>query len=597
MTYVPQIHVSLYDRTNTVQVADLEFAFNVQWQEAINDVGMGKFTLALTDSDVALLQRGQHVRCSVYSASHVFTWRVELIEYTRIISDEEHGQIVDVSGRGHSARLGDSKIYPPLGITQVPAVETRSQSFASPEFDDSSWPAPVEVAYFGDLNTWWTGLFDDVLTPAPFGWPTLPFATVWIWSESSGNDTPAGICYFRRQFTLDADVLDMTIIATGDNYWTLYLDGAALLGDNTNPEAWMEHRRVQLDLKAGVHTFAAVVNNWRQSPAGFLCSVYTETNITCVDQPPVWNEVTETWDAVDPICTDAGPHPYIVSDSNWKCLGYPLKEPGHSPGEVILQLLAESQARGQLTDVQANFTATTDTGGAEWDTMGEIGFSIGDSILDALNFLATGGWCDWYLHPVPMVGKMILSMWAGETRGFANQSVVFAAGVNIVDISHSQPGRVVNRLLVKYADGLFVLDHAPSQASMGEIVEEYLTLDAANRQEADRQAIRALSVAVSEEPAITITLECVGLDRPYVDWWLGNFIVAPDETGNLMWYRILGVTITEDDMGDATVQVELNRRVFNLEKQRTNLFQTLGSNVIGPLPASDLVPAYIAAGD
>jgi hypothetical protein len=198
-------------------------------------------------------------------------------------------------------------------------------------------------------------------------------------------------------------------------------------------------------------------------------------------------------------------------------------------------------------------------------------------------------------------GFTTFSMYVDSARGADMTSVVFDAEVNVSDITHSHPGRLVNRLLVKYGSGLFVLDDAANQAAIGEVIEEFMTVDASDRFEAQRQAQRALDIAVAEEPAISLTLEpnddIAIADAPYLDFFPGDAVMAPSESGAVTAYRVLGITVTQDDEGFPVLSIELNRRTYSPQAHRESLLQTIGSGIVGHHAGSERIPNYRGYGD
>jgi hypothetical protein len=542
------------------------------------------------------------VKCNIYNLENVFTWRIENIERVRISQDEEYGEVVNCTGRGVGMRLEDAKIHPYKGVTQKPTPDSRSFSFASPEFDDSSWGFCEVKALQGALDTEWVGIVDRELTAAPFAWPqNNTWTPGWIWHPDF--DTEPGLGYIRKTFELDID-RKVVIVATGDNYWTLYLDGVALLGDNSYPEAWQEHRRVVIDMQAGLHTFAAVVNNIRTSPVAFLLLAYQDNGFTCVPQP---DEIGPDGEVIhqDDECEPNEPLVIYVTDASWKILAYPPSEPGMTPGGVMLQLLAEAWSRSQLLDVSPDFDAIFDTDGEPWPQMPEVGARIGDSYLDILKTMTDGEWCDWWMRPVGDDGIFRLSMYVNDGRGNST-AVPFTRSTdahlgNISDITHETPGKIFNRLLVKYGGGLFTHNLVTHQIAISEVIEEFFACDTSDLQEATRLAQREVTTSTATNPAITLTLEPdidpLRFDKPYVDFKPGDMVYAPDEDGDAEYYRVIGATITQDDEGFPVVSLELNRRTFSVQEQRADLFQTLGSGVVSPKAISGRVDGFQGSGD
>lgn len=565
-TYIPVGRVRLFDRTGTTLVASLESAFDIEWQDVDNGTGIGRFKLALSDPDSLLITLGQVVYCDLYDRANVFSFIVEKYPQMRIQSQEELGQVMEVSGRGSAAVLDTALCYPFDGVDAVPVRSVRSFSFASQDYVEvGDWHSATAIAQQGDMTTYWVMTLPETthLTSAPGAWPFLPIIPYWIWSQDDNSVT--GKSYFRETFTT-ADPSNVEIIATGDNYWTLYLDGVPILGDNEFQEAWQEHRSVSMLLPAGDHTVAAVVNNVSvpgltgpSNPGGFLMAI----------------TIPNEGEGVPPDLM-------LLSDPGWNALAYPANEPGFTPGGIVLSLLTEAQARSLLTSVTCSFTATHDSGGVAWETIPEFGVNIGASLLTTLGQLVNDGWVEWAMT----ASEWVLQMWAPGGRGVA-AGVTFTEAVNIGEATYEPAHTIVNRLLVSYGKGLFVVDDAGSQALWG-IHEGFLTLDTPDMVEATRLANTSITESADDELAVTMRIEPDGAspDRPYVNFVVGDQVTGPSELGIARSYQVLGITITLDLMGDPEISLEMNRRVRNPEEVRVNLLQTLGSAVTGTAPGS-----------
>lgn len=578
--YVPIGRVRLYDRLGTTLVANLDNAFDVEWQEVDNGTGVGKFTIALSDTDSALVRVGQVVYCDLYDRANVFSWRVEAYPQTRIQGAEEYGQVMNVSGRGSAGILETALCYPYGGVDAVPVRSVRSFSFASQDYVEvGPWGNAVEIAEQGDHTTYWMMYLPAATeqSPAPGAWPLLPIIPSWIWAQA--DNTPIGTCYFRETFVTAAQA-NVSILATGDNFWTLYFDGVAVLGDSENPEAWQEHRSVDMVLPAGSHTIAAVVENLFRA-----------------DLTPVQNPAALLAAIIIPSAADgeAPPDMMLISDSGWHSLAYPAEEPGWTAGDIIIKLVAEAQARGLLTNVVLGFTGVTDTSGAAWETIPEFGVNLGASLLDTLGQLVADGWVDWAMTP----SGWILQMWKRGNRGI-DTTVVLEAGINLGEATYEPAHPILNRLLVTYNNGMFTVGDAVAEAVASQavygIIEGFLTLDAAKPAEAMRLALKSLDEAMDAELAITYQVEPSAFEllrgggipssKPYVSFGVGDSLTGPDETGVAHVYTVLGITITLDDMGDPNINLEANRRRVAIDEVRVKLLQTLGSSIVGTAPGS-----------
>lgn len=564
--YVPAATVALYAVDGVTFVAQLPDVWGVSWQDPVNDTGAGAFVMSLYDPVAASVAEGQFVRCSLYGAE-VFTWRVDTISRASIVQGEEADEVLEVSGQGWVTLLDTTTVYPAGGVAKVPAVPDRSWSFASPDYPLPGWILASVIQEQKSIGIWKTVELGKAVA-APSGWPFQLGTAKWIWSRPDAIP-PNGKSYFRATFTLAAET-NVIVIATADNLFTLYLNGVPLLGDNANTAAWQEHRQGKLTLPAGDHTLGAVVENTGLQ-AGLLVAVYTE------------NDDGEFATTVK------------VTNETWLANDYPTVEPGWTPGQIVLNLIAESQARGQLAGLTYDFSTLTDTDGVAWLTIPEFVVAVGDSLLDVLMKLRDAGWIDFSMAP----SSPRLSLWKQDGKGAVARAATYAKGLNIGEMDHGQAQRVVNRLLVRYGAGMFVLDDTASQTATGMIVEDFLTLDAADETEARRLAQRSLDQATEQEPAIAMGIEprLVTADRPYADWDLGDTVLAPDRAGVATRYRVLSITVTQDDeTGDTSLALELNKRAVSLEEDRVNLLRELGSGVVGKASGSQAVAASYFGG-
>lgn len=193
----------------------------------------------------------------------------------------------------------------------------------------------LERAYIGDVSKqpvrWFqrsSGSFYDegILTAADYddSWWGAPFNTgdrsagdaafpdndaLWIWAiPGFGIDgtrvlTPTGSAYFRKEFTLVAGT-SITISATADNIFDLYLDGEKVLTSGPNQDytenrpAWTYTFSVTVVVSAGTHLIAAKARNTPQpddieepgNPAGFLCTVMSGLTVL-IHSDETWRSV------------------------------------------------------------------------------------------------------------------------------------------------------------------------------------------------------------------------------------------------------------------------------------------------------------------
>jgi hypothetical protein len=581
------VSAQLLDTDGTTVIANaLDNAFDISWRSAINDPGWGELSLPLSEAGAAQLTPGRFVRCQL-DGSTVFHWHIlRPPERTTISGQEEYGEVLRARGPGWIGGLSTAVIRPYGGVDNPLVPQSRIWSFATPNYvEPAAWDPAVEIVQsnvvFADRYQLLTIIVEvpdgpdveeTIQAPAPLSWK-VPEA-FWIWGNAT--TTTVGRNYFRSSFTLGAQAL-ITIAATGDNFYTVFLEGVPILGDNENEACWQEHREITITLPAGTYSIAAMVDNleWPVAyvnPAGFLCAVY----VPDAQGDPASN--------------------VLVSDDTWSSLDYPTNEPGWSPGAIVLDIRTEVQANDTLPHWLVDFSTTTDSDSAAWSDpinswpeIPNFAVPVGATVLDLLQRLADEEWLEYRSAATTMTLQCYNPGGAGSVTAFE-----FVEGVNIEELTFGEAEPVANRLLVKWGSGyLEVEDSAAITANDGIALEATITVDAASYAEAERKAQVALGIMVDAEPSITLRFippetwrETEIADpnergRPYEDFREGDWITIPNQSGTPTSYRLLSLAVNQADDGHAEIVGELNRRVRVPERERRELLDSLGIGVKG----------------
>lgn len=578
-TWEPDGYAELYDSDGVTLLSSLPLQFGLRWQDPENDVGSGTISLPLVDAsgnanaDVALLVPGRFVRCYLYGLP-VFTWRIEGTPTIQRVTDgEEVAEIVTASGRGWVSVFDEAVVYPAFGLDNPISPTQRFYSFASPELPPArtaNWNSPGSIIDYSYVNPQRyqpviiTTEVDDgpdieeyAVFPAPLGFP-VPSAQ-WIWGHPDTSIT--GRCYFRRAIYISAPGA-VQIFVTADNFYTLYLNGTPILGENEDSACWRGYRQLELTLPEGVHVFAAVVENlpWYPefpNPAGFLF-------------------------AMIPAGEDGGPEDVIVrSDNTWLCLAYPPSTPGWTVGEILGYAIAEPTLRGAIPYVSYDFTTETDSAGNPWPIVPGFSVPVGSTLLGLLNALTEEGWIDWRMKP----GTPVLQAWNRDTARAAGPT--FTKGANILDLQWDKSSKIVNALLVKWDGGYFRLDDAASQA-IYDVIEGTFTVRTGQYEEALRRAQQALAYAADDEASgVATILPASDAHRPYIAFGPRDTITLPGPTGTPAAYPVRSISVGIDNEGTAEVVLEVNRRLRVWEREVPELIASLGSGVKGQVQASD----------
>ena len=568
--FIPQMYAELWSSTG-VFISSLETQSGVNFQDALNDTGSGSLTLQLDDPDVALLVPGTEVRCYMWG-DVVFTW--EILQKPRIRRydpGEEAQHTLQVAGRGRSILLDKATIYPPKGLSNAINAQHRIYSFASVDFPNAgtwgtAWQGTQanvvdpERASFIEYTSELEGgeeVVETVIVPAPIGWP-VPEA-FWIWGQA--DTYPTGRNYFRQTFTLTSEQT-VAFFVTADNLYTLYLDGTPILGETEFVSCWQEYKRQDMTLPAGTYTVAAIAYNapWPpeySNPAGFIfaCCV--------VDRD---NEIVSN---------------ILVSDASWYALPYPDPDPGWTPGQILLDAIGEAQARGSLAGFTVDFTESNDSLGNPWPFLPGFSIPIGNSVLDVLNGLVDQGWVDWRVKP----GGKLLQMF-NQTAIATESGITYQATGNVDTqtirgqdfIPQIEP---INRYLVKWSNGYFMIEDTVSQAAYGEF-EGFMTVDSVSFDDAVSQATVVLNE--NAEPRYAIVADIAPLaeaDSPYAAYGVGEKVRVSSPEDVLTYYQVHAITVQQTELGRAEMTLELNARINQQQREDFELLQGIGRGLVG----------------
>lgn len=283
-------------------------------------------------------------------------------------------RIYRVSGSGLRGWLNDAIVHPAGGVRKT-SYDERFFNFATERgdwYDSSQWATPTNVVNWGDVvgSPW---------RYAPAEWPDVPNAK-WVWSSNSISSAPGGDNFFRYEFTA-AEAAKYSFFFAADDDFAVYIDGQLVQQSEPGAISWSQVSRQDADLEAGDHVFAVRVTNKDNTPAGLIAAVFT------FGDPEVPSSAT--------LISYTGK----AGDTNWKVAGYPDPLPGWSPGEIMLTLLEEAEARGVRFPlwITPTFTSTLDSYGNPWDRSLDWSFRIGTTlgeVLSRMEELVCDAWID-----------------------------------------------------------------------------------------------------------------------------------------------------------------------------------------------------------
>lgn len=597
MTYPVTVTAKLYSNAN-VFVADLDNASNIAFTDALSDVGSGRLTLPFSDPLADDMVAGRFVGIFL-NGTRRFTFIIEGDpEYRQIGEGEEAEQVVDISGPGWAALAEHAIVRPEFDITLPLDPSWRVFSFASPSFPNGgAWPTSTELYEYLDVAEAGTrGRIqlipdtdnpDGLLYPSPVGfpWPNSPkngspdspttvyIPTYWIW-PSDADEGDEGYAFFFDDFTL-ADYQPVTFSATADNLWTLFLEGVPILGEEDDEMGWLGYKEVTIGLPAGTYRVGAVVRNVPAplafNPGGFLYAAYVATTDL-----------------------ESGTVPWVSAHESvaaWKSNFSTTEWPGWTPGQILIQLITEAEARGcwaTLTGgLSTSFTGSLDTDSATWQSsdpstlspyVPSFSIELGKTLLDAFDALYAEGWLDWHIRPdVPT-----FDAWGGDTVG-STPGITFAHGVNITSLVRGETKKYANALLVQWAKGYTEVEDTAAITALGFRVEDFISTDAETIEDAERIArVDLAKRAVDAKAAVMVGIEPNdSTHTPYEGFTLGDYLTMPSASGGTESIQCLSITCEQDGEGYAVFTLEMNERWRNPIIEQGGLLRSIGGKSLG----------------
>lgn len=496
--------VEVYSAANAL-VGTLSQALTANWQDQLNEVGSGSTAVDRLDAQLSLLAQRRLVKFRLDG-----TIRSGFVIGPRSDRELAQGEEADedrtVSGPGFLSLLERALLEPQLGTEHL-GPDFRLFNFANPEYDDTSWPAAVELFRQDDP----VGSFYGVLFPETW----QDGGAFWIWSVAPdfgfSPPTPVGDVYIRTTFTL-AEEKSVRVFFSADDGATLYIDGAEVAGE-TAAFIWKRVMEQTLFLDAGTHTVAVKATN--------------------IDRPasPATNGAAFIFAAYSMAAGGELDTLILHSDSTWKCLGYPASVPGMTPGEVLRIVLDEAHAGGYITEVtQGAFTDTLDSDGNAWAKNVDLGWRVGVPLLEVVRGLID-------LHIDVRVNPDTLALEAYNKGGLGGASgVTLATAVNFGDLTFNDRPAVATDVLGRNKDGRYRTFSSGNTPKVRAFIESGAT-------DSDEQLTEAATEIFNDhgEAKITATfvVEDITGDRPYVDFGLGDSLTIPAQGGGTMSARVI----------------------------------------------------------
>lgn len=366
------------------------------FQENLSEAGAGSITFQNDDPDLAEMVLPNRLVNFYLEGVLAFTLLPETYEATDVSPNEEAELITVFSGRGHGALLDRVAIYPTLGVGRTPIEEDRAFNWPAISYDDSAWPNATELGTIDDGR-----LVEQAIRgyaspdESIVGFPDGDAICVWAAGGTFyfGRPLPAdsaGTCRMRWLVTFPSDGL-YSLFPAWDDFGEVYFDGQLLT--TTEGRSFFQHQKWTMNVTAGEHLIAMMVVNGPNLEA--------------------WNPGGAAWTLYHAL-DDNNLGAFVAHSTGAGKIFEYADPPGMTPGQVILLMLGEAQARGAIPYITCSFDAVNDTNGDPWPDVTDIATKVGTTLLTFLRELSAT-YIDWSMTP----GTTELNAWVKGGRDTA----------------------------------------------------------------------------------------------------------------------------------------------------------------------------------
>jgi hypothetical protein len=158
---------------------------------------------------------------------------------------------------------------------------------------------------------------------------------------------------------------------------------------------------------------------------------------------------------------------------------------------------------------------------------------------------------------------------------------------------------IVNRLTVRYRGGFTVVEDTASIGTYGVAAGFLAVGDIEDRGEAQRIGRAHLTRFAQPEEQIELTVDpraAMPDARVWDDWDLGDYVTAPARDG-VDDFRVVGLTISEDELGQIVVDPQLNTKIDEATIRTWRWLRRMAPGTLGgrsesatfPVPADSII--------
>jgi len=220
---------------------------------------------------------------------------------------------------------------------------------------------------------------------------------------------------------------------------------------------------------------------------------------------------------------------------------------------VLINLIQEAQARGSLTSLTWDFTASADSDAVSWDDTDTYQLNVGTTILDVLRSFVTLG-IEFKITFAS--GTFTLSAYKNGFGTDKSNTVFHRIGQNCETLGSEERGKpIVNSFLAKWKSG-YVESKDTTSITANRRREKLLTLDSAQSGQS-ASTFSSAKLDTTKDPQKSISLKVYDGIAPYIflDYEMGDWM-SVDNAAQTTSYRLLGVQLSfEEDFAHVTLEL------------------------------------------
>lgn len=227
---------------------------------------------------------------------------------------------------------------------------------------------------------------------------------------------------------------------------------------------------------------------------------------------------------------------------------------------ILITLIDEAIARGAITNVNYDFSASVDSEAASWTDSESFSLAVGTSLLDLVRQFADTG-IDFNMV-VESNGDFTLQAFKTEKGSDLSETVYFRVGTNCEEVSETKLGtKIKNVLKMKYRDGFADVSDSTSITAYRRR-EEVVNIEAA-QSAASATTYGSAKLENEKDPERSLPIRVYDGVTPYafVTYNIGDYITI-DRFGVEASERIRGMQLRFDESGYASIVITLNDTIL-----------------------------------